>query len=276
MAAVEFTMLEPGIGMITLNRPDSLNAINAEWIEDFHRILDNLLHDHDVRVIVLTGAGSSFCAGFDLKSGETAYKGAANPVTAMLDMQERLATIIEKMIRARQPIIAAIKGAAAGGGFALTLGSDIRVSGRSASFHVANARIGLSAGESGISWLFPRLVGLSRCFEVLVTGRRFDAAEADRMGLLTRLVEDDETLESALEIARAIAENSSFGVRMTKDVIYASLSAPDLRTAAAIENRTQLLCGFTGDPQEAIQAFREKRKPRFADRVDPQASKESQ
>ncbi|MBA3054007.1 MAG: enoyl-CoA hydratase/isomerase family protein [Sphingomonadales bacterium] len=264
MAAVEFTVPEDGIGLITLNRPERYNAITAEWIADFHAILDRLVNDRSVRAVVLTGAGQGFCSGFDLKEShaELEASGGAS-VAAALDMQERLATIVEKMIRARQPIIAAVNGPAAGGGFAITLGSDIRVAARSASFHVANARIGLSAGECGMSWLFPRLVGLSRCFELLVTGRRFDAEEADRIGLLSRLVDDDALLETAFEIARMIAANAAFGVRMSKDVIYASLSAPDIRTASAIENRTQLLCGYTGDMAEAAAAFREGRAPRF-------------
>lgn len=264
MAAVEFSVAEPGIGIILLNRPHAMNAITLEWVEDFHAVLDALPNETAIRSVILTGAGADFCAGFDLKSGDQAYQeGAGNPVARALNFQERIATLVEKMIRSRQPIIAAIKGAVAGGGLAIALGSDIRVAGRSAHFHVANARIGLSAGDAGISWLFPRLVGLSRCFELLVTGRAFDAEEADRIGLLSRLVDDDQVLESALQIGRAISENSAFGVRMSKDVIYAALSAPDLRTASAIENRTQLLCGFTGDTQEAMTAFREKRKPNF-------------
>lgn len=264
MAAVEFTLAEDGVGIITLNRPERMNAINREWLECFHAILDDLHGRRDVRAVILTGAGRGFCGGFDLKEGhEFMADEGPGAVFANLDFQERLAAIPEKMIRARQPIIAAINGAAAGGGLAISLASDIRVAARSASFHVANARIGLSAGESGISWLFPRLVGLSRCFELLVTGRRFDAEEADRIGLLARLVDDADLMDSALSIARSIAANSPFGVRMSKEVIYASLSAPDLRTASAIENRTQLLCGQTGDVAEAMAAFRENRAPRF-------------
>jgi enoyl-CoA hydratase len=265
MAAVEFSTPEPGIRVITLNRPERMNAINREWIDDFHAILDALVNDRSVRAVVLTGAGKGFCSGFDLKaSHEFLEEPGGSVVAASLDFQERLASIPEKMLRARQPIIAAVNGPAAGGGFAVALASDIRVASRSASFHVANARIGLSAGECGMSWLFPRLVGLSRCFELLVTGRPFDAEEANRIGLLSRLVDDEALMESAMEIARSIATNSGFGVRMSKDVIYAALSAPDIRTASAIENRTQLLCGYTGDMDEAMLAFREKRAPRFS------------
>ena len=265
MAAVEFSVPEPGVGLITLNRPERMNAITWDWVEDFHRILDALADDRTVRAVVLTGAGRGFCAGFDLKA-EHSFMDAEGPaaVAAKLDAMERLTAIPEKMLRARQPIIAAVNGAAMGAGFALVLASDIRVASEAASFAVANARIGLSAGECGITWLFPRLVGLSRCFELLVTGRTFDAREADRIGLLSRLVEDEALMESAMEIARVIAANSGFAVRMSKDVIYAAMSAPDFRTASVLENRTQMLSGTTGDVQEAMNAFREKRPPRFS------------
>lgn len=264
MPAIDFTVDEAGVGLMTLNRPEVLNAINAEWVDDFHRILDAIRDDRAVRAVVITGAGRAFCGGFDLKASHDFNE--ATGTERMLKSwraQERLAMLTEKMIRSRQPIIGAIKGSAVGGGFAIALACDMRVAGRSARFQVANARIGLSAGECGMSWLFPRLVGLSRCFELLVTGRPFDAEEAERIGLLSRLVDDDDMLETAMEIARAIAANPGFGVAMSKDVIYANLSAPDIRTASAIENRTQLLCGTTGDFEEAARAFREKRPPQF-------------
>jgi enoyl-CoA hydratase len=264
MAAVEFSIMEAGIGLIRLNRPEVMNAINGEWIENFHAILDSVRDDRSVRVIIITGAGRGFCGGMDLKAEHDYSVGTqAERAVKSWETQERLALIVEKLTRLRQPVIAAVNGASAGGGFAIALASDIRVAARSASFHVANVRAGISAGECGISWLFPRLVGLSRCFELLVTGRRFDAEEADRIGLLARVVEDDQLMDSALEIARAIAANSRFAVMMSKDVIYANLSAPDIRTAAAIENRTQMVCGSTGDFNEAAAAFREKRKPVF-------------
>lgn len=260
MATVTFEIVEPRVGLITLNRPERMNAINAEWLADLHAIFDRLQDDRSVRAVIVTGAGRGFCAGYDLKDD---YDLAGAPASEQLDLQERIAAIAERLMRMRQPVIAAINGPCAGGGLALALAADLRVAARSANFHVANARIGLSAGESGISWLFPRLVGLSRCMEVLLTGRPFDAEEADRMGLLSRLVDDAALMETALGIARAIAANPPFAMRMSKDVIYANLSAPDLRTAAAIENRTQLLCGATGEMAETVRAFREKRAPRY-------------
>lgn len=264
MAAVEFTVPEDGIGLITLNRPERMNAIDGEWLADFHGILDRLHDDHAIRVVVLTGAGRGFCGGFDLKASQAFDEAAPEQALRVkLDWQELIASLPERMIRARQPIIAAVNGPAAGGGLAIALASDMRVAARSATFAAANARIGLSAGESGMTWLFPRLVGLSRCFELLLTGRAFDAAEADRIGLLSRLVEDGEALETAMDMARGIARMSGFAVRMSKDVIYANLSAPDIRTGSAIENRSQLLCGATGNVAEAAAAFIEKREPRF-------------
>lgn len=264
MAVIDFTVPEAGIGLITLNRPERMNAINAEWIGDFHAILDRLHGDASIKVVVLTGAGRGFCGGFDLKASHSYDEVPPDQrVPAGLNMQEWLSSLPERMIRARQPIIAAINGPAAGGGLAIALAADMRVAARNANFAAANSRLGISAGESGMSWLFPRLVGLSRCFELLLTGRMFDAEEADRIGLLTRLVDEGQALEAAMELARGIAQMSGFALRMSKDVIYANLSAPDIRTGSAIENRTQLICGSTGNMQEAAAAFREKRKPQF-------------
>ena len=260
MATVSFEVIEPRVGLITLNRPERMNAINAAWLTDLHAILDSLHDDRSIRAVIVTGAGKGFCAGFDLRD-EHGFDTAT--VGELLDWQERIAAVAQRLVQMRQPVIAAINGPTAGGGLALALAADIRVAARSANFHVANARIGLSAGESGISWLFPRLVGLSRCMEVLLTGRPFDAEEADRMGLLSRLVADEALMETALGIARAIAANPPFAMRMSKDVIYTNLSTPDLRTAAAIENRTQLLCGKTGEMDETVRAFREKRAPNY-------------
>ena len=164
----------------------------------------------------------------------------------------------------RQPIIAAVNGAAAGGGFAVALAADMRIASTSANFHIANARIGLSAGECGISWLFPRVVGLGRSFELMVTGRRFDAAEAKEIGLVSRVVPDDQLIETALKLAREIRANSPFGVWMSKDVIYRNLEVTSFRAAIAMEARTQLVCGHSGDAAEAIAAFAEKRPPRVS------------
>ncbi|WP_345790517.1 enoyl-CoA hydratase/isomerase family protein [Aromatoleum petrolei] len=253
-----------GIALMTLNRPERLNAITTEWIEDMHSALDVLASDSTVRVVVVTGAGRGFCAGYDLKHSEAVLKdGDLGQVWEGMLSQERLSAIVKRVHKLPQPVIAAVNGPAAGAGFALVLAADLRIAAASANFHVANARIGLAAGDCGISWLFPRLVGLARCYELMLTGRPFDASEAERIGLVSRVVPDEMLLDTTMELATAIAANSAFGVRMTKQVVASALEIASLDVAIDMENRTQVLCALTGDVDEAMHAFREKRPPRF-------------
>lgn len=264
MTTIQWEEPEAGIVLLRLNRPERLNAINDAWIDDFHRALERLEEDRRVRVVILTGAGRAFCAGADLKQeGPIVAETGAGRTYAGLRGQERLAGIVQRLCALPQPVIAAVNGAAAGGGFALTLAADVRIAADDAHFHVANARIGLSAGECGISWLFPRLVGLARSFELMLTGRRFDADEALRIGLLSQVVPAAELLSNAMEMARAIAANAALGVWMTKEVVYRNLEVSSLAAAVALENRTQVLCALSGDVDEAAQAFRDRRAPRF-------------
>ncbi|MGE0742499.1 MAG: enoyl-CoA hydratase/isomerase family protein [Hyphomonadaceae bacterium] len=226
MSSILLDVVEDGVAVLTLNRPERLNAIDDSWIDGMHAALDRLSADRSIRVVVLTGAGRGFCAGADLKrEGPVIHDEGAGQVRDGMRGQERLSSIFERMTRLRQPIVAAVNGPAADGGFALALAADVRLASTKANFHVANARIGLSAGECGISWIFPRLVGLSRCFELMLTGRPFDAAEAERIGLLSRVTEPDALIPEALKLARAIAANAAFGVAMTKEVVWANLGA---------------------------------------------------
>lgn len=249
-----------GIVLATINRPERMNAIDEGLIAALSALFDRLEADRAARVLILTGAGRAFCAGADLKSDFIATRGPEESLAAQL----RLARLVERMTALPQPVIAAINGAAAGGGFALTLAADIRVAARSASFAIANARLGLSGGECGISWLLPRTIGLAQAFELMLTGRRFDAGEAERIGYLNRLIEDDALIDTALEIARAIAANAPFGVRMTKDVVRRNLETGSMQSAIALEARTQLLCGQSSDFAEAVAAFLEKRPADFS------------
>lgn len=249
-----------GIVLATINRPERMNAIDDGLIAALSALFDRLEVDRTARVLVLTGAGRAFCAGADLKSDFVAARGPEDSLAA----QMRLARLVERMTALPQPVIAAINGAAAGGGFAFTLAADIRVAGRSASFAIANARLGLSGGECGVSWLLPRTIGLAQAFELMLTGRRFDAAEAERIGYLNRVVEDDALIEGAMEIASAIAANAPFGVQMTKEVVRRNLETGSLQSAMALEARTQLLCGQSGDFREAMAAFLEKRPADFS------------
>jgi enoyl-CoA hydratase len=260
MSTVLVTQPQPGVTQLTLNRPEKLNAMNAELIEALHAALDAIAADRACRAVVVTGAGRGFCAGLDL-SGYGTPTGAEGlgTVQAGFATQTQIAGLIPHLRSLPVPVIAAVNGPAAGGGLALALGSDIRIAGASARFNVAFVRVGLSGCDIGVSWLLPRLIGASRAWELMLTGRIIDAGEADHIGLVTRVVPDDELLESALETAGLIVANSPWGVRMTKEVAWSQLEVSSLQAGIDIENRTQILSSFTGDHREAVAAFFERR-----------------
>jgi enoyl-CoA hydratase len=255
---------KPGIKLITLNRPDSLNAMNHELVSAVHEALDDVDADNACRAVVLTGAGRAFCAGLDLKGAGPApgTDGLGRAQAGMLS-QQHIASLYTHMRRVRKPIIAAVNGPAAGGGLAFALASDIRVAASSAKFNVAFVRIGLSGCDVGVSYLLPRLIGASKAFELMLTGRFVLADEAERIGLVSRVVPDGEVVDAALGIADQIAANSPFGVWMTKEVMWANLEAGSMQAAIDLENRTQILTTFTEDMPEAMRAFLEKREPNF-------------
>jgi enoyl-CoA hydratase len=264
--AVLVEAIGDGITQITMNRPKRLNAMNHALIAGLYEALDTLADDRSCRVIVLTGAGRGFCAGLDLTEGATPPEARGlGRAQAGMTVQKMIAGLVPKMRSMPQPIIAAVNGAASGGGLALALASDVRIAAANARFNVAFVRIGLSGCDIGVSWLLPRLVGASRAFELLLTGRLIDAAEADRIGLVTRVVAEGDAVASARETAELIVGNSPFGVRMTKEVMWSQLEIGSLQAGIDLENRTQVLSSFTGDLAEAMQAFIEKRPPHFTD-----------
>lgn len=256
----------PGITKITLNRPERLNAMNYGLVAGLYDAFDEVAADTSCRVVVLTGAGHGFCAGLDLGEGAsppaTAGMGRAR---AGMTVQKLIAGLVPKMRSVPQPIVAAVNGAASGGGLALALASDVRIAAQRARFNVAFIKVGLSGCDIGVSWMLPRLIGASRAFELLLTGRLIDAAEADRIGLVTRVVPDDVVVDAAIETAALIASHSPFGVRMTKEVMWSQLEIGSLTAGIDLENRTQVLSSFTGDLSEAMAAFAEKRPPNFTD-----------
>src|SRR5712691_917514 len=198
--AVLIDHVRPGIVVLTLNRPQRLNAMNYDLVRGLYDALDELETDRSCRVIVLTGAGRGFCAGLDLTEG------ASPPTTVPLGRvqagmaaQKLIAGLVPKMRSVPQPVIAAVNGPAAGGGLALALASDIRIAAASARFNVAFVHIGLSGCDIGVSWLLPRLIGASRAFELMLTGRLIDAETAERYGLVSRVVPDGKVLDAALE-----------------------------------------------------------------------------
>jgi enoyl-CoA hydratase len=253
-----------GVTRLTLDRPERLNAMNAVLIGELHEALAGIARDRGCRVVVLTGAGRGFCAGLDLAGYGTAPDSEdLDRVGATFATQSDIAALVPQLRALPQPVIAAVNGPAAGGGFALALASDIRIAGAAARFNVAFVRLGLSGCDIGVSWLLPRLIGASRAWELMLTGRIIDAGEADRIGLVLRVVPDDELQSAALETAGLIAANAPWGIRMTKEVMWSQLEVGSLQAGIDLENRTQVLSSMTNDMQEAVAAFLQKRPPHF-------------
>jgi enoyl-CoA hydratase/carnithine racemase len=250
----------PQIVVARLNRPDRLNAITFEMFDEFAALQAEVEADADARVLVLTGTGRAFCAGLDLDLAEQL---PGMPAAQMLAGQDSWARSIAGFRHLTKPVIAAVNGAAAGAGMALALAADIRVASESARFNAAFVKIGLSGGDVGTSWALPRLVGLGRAYEILLTGRFVDAAEALRIGLVTDVVEEGMLLDRALETAALIVGNSPVGMALTKQVVQNNVDAPSLEAALALENRNQVLATRTTDMVEALAAFREGRTPTY-------------
>lgn len=248
---------------LTLNRPDSLNAISLQLAADLHAVFDRLYQDRSTYVVVMRGAGRAFCAGLDLKEAVTGAHRDQAPYAGGFDLQSHLADIYLKMRRCPQPIVSLVHGAACGGGFALVLAADIRIAGESARMSVATTRLGLSGCEMGMSYFLPRLVGSAVASELMLTGRFIDAARALRVGLVSEVAPDADLETAAQSYVDDMLMASPIGLRLTKDGINFAIDAPSLEAAMALENRNQLLSGRSSDAREAQRAFLEKRRPAY-------------
>jgi enoyl-CoA hydratase len=267
MANVEISHPADGVTQLTLNRPERLNTLNYELVSELHAALGAVDRDHDCRVVVITGAGRGFCAGLDLNGfGVVPGTEEFGRPQQGLAVQQYIATLVPRLRDTRQPVISAINGPCAGGGFAIALASDIRFCAESARFGSAFVRLGLSGCDIGVSWMLPRLIGASRAWELLLTGRVIDAAEADRLGLVTRVVPDAELLDTALQTAELIKGNSPFGTWMTKEVMWSNLEIGSLQAGIDLENRTQILSSVTEDSRAAMAAFFTKTTPDWKNR----------
>ena len=258
---------QPGVARITLNRPERLNALTYDLVSDLHQALDLVDSHHDTRAIIITGAGRGFCAGLDL-TGFGVMPGTEKFGRQQQGMavQQYIADLVHHMRDVRQPIIAAINGAAAGGGFAIACASDIRYCDTSAKFGTAFVRLGISGCDIGVSWMLPRLIGASRAWELMLTGRVITSDEADRIGLVTNVVPDEELIDTCLGVAAEIAGNSPFGVWMTKEVMWSNLEISSLRAGIDMENRTQILASGTEDSREAMASFLSKSQVEWKNR----------
>src|SRR5688500_10079627 len=252
-----------GIALVELNDPAKYNALTSGMVRDLTETFAALRVDRSVRVVVLAGRGKGFCAGANMTGGDEVPELARDrgPVGFIQVLQEQLADLVLAIHELPQPVIAAVHGAAVGGGLALALACDLRIASDDAYFAAHFIRVGLSSCDVGTSYMLPRIVGTTIAAELMLTGRRFPAEEAMRFGLLNRLVRRDDLLPTAQQLAADIAANSEYGVYMTKLGMWLNVDAPSMRHAIELENRTQVLGTFTGNMTEAGEAFREKRAP---------------
>nr|MDO8081020.1 enoyl-CoA hydratase-related protein [Candidatus Freyarchaeota archaeon] len=274
--AIKYKELEDGIAVVSLNRPEKLNAFTIQMIEELHDLFHKLEWDMDIRVLILTGEGRGFSAGTDLNEAATIYQPEVpenyrnlkymdipEVVKREYYAQKRTSQLVLRMREIPQPIICAIKGPAVGMAFSIALAADIRIAGESARFRNSVFLLGLSGVDVGNSYFLPRLIGLSRAAEIIYTARFVDAQEAERIGLVSRVVPDEKLMDEAIALARVLISKSPLGLRLTKSSINANINAPNLEAALAIENRAQVICMCTTDPREGITAFFEKRDPKY-------------
>lgn len=253
-----------GVVQLTLHRPGQLNALNRELFGALHAALDAVAVDSECRCVVLTGSGRAFCAGGDMDEFSRFLDATGSrDVSAFWDYQRHSADLVPKLRRLPQPVVVAVNGAAVGGGLSLTCASDIRVACDEAYFAAAGQRVGLSAADMGVGWLLPRLVGLARAQELMLTGRRFTAEEALEIGLLARVTGADELLTVALDIALRLAEGPAFATRVTKEALWSSLETVSMRAMMDLENRHQAMLVQGPEHREGVSAFLGGRLPDY-------------
>ena len=244
------------VATITLDRPEALNALTVPVKVALREALERLAVDRAVRAVILTGAGRAFCAGQDLAERE-------QPDAAPLDVElrERYNPIILALRAMGQPVIAAVNGVAAGAGASMAFACDLRIAAADARFVLAFGRLGL-VPDSGATWFRPRLVGQARAAELALVGDPISADEALRIGLVSRVVPNDELLPQARALADRIAAGAPMAVALTKGALERAASI-DLETALEGEAKLQGIAGASADHAEGLAAFREKRAPRF-------------
>jgi len=252
-----------GVATLTLNRPESLNSLNLELKVELRETLAKLAEDAAVRAIVLTGAGRAFCVGQDLKEHvELIDSGSTAPLSTV---REHYNPIVNGLAAMPKPVVAAVRGMAAGAGAGLAFLADFRIGGPKTGFLMAFANVGLAA-DTGSSWTLPRLVGHAKATELLMLAQPIDAAEAHRIGLLTTLVDDDEAvLGAAQELAAKLAAGPTVAYGQIKRELMAAATAT-LPELLEVEADAQQICGATGDHRDSVAAFVAKRQPTFQGR----------
>ena len=256
------------IGILTLDRPERLNAINHVMLRALRQFWDDRHRDYTCRVIIVTGVGRGFCAGLDLKADDEQdqWQPGVGPTANSYTFQEDIAEMVIKMRRAPQPIIAAVNGAATGGGLSIAVASDLRIGTEHARFACSFLNLGLSGCDVGSSYHLPKIVGAAHAADMIYSGRIVGAEEAKEMGLLTRIVQPEQLLPTALQIATSwVTKSSPMGLRLSKEVLNETITGVSMENALKLENRNQILASATADSAEAKAAFMEKRDPVWQD-----------
>ena len=237
---IEYEFKEEGIGILSLNRPRRYNSVSHQMMEELEAFWKERLYDLDTHVIILKGNGErGFCAGLDMK--ENVKMAPDMNTDQFYRFQARLARLNLAMRQAPQPIICAVHGAAAGLGFSFALASDVRVITRDARFSAAYINIGLGGADMACSYFLPRLMGAGRAYEFMLTGNFMSAEEAMALGLVSRIVERDKLMETALDLASTMNTKNPMGLRLTKEAINMNLDAGGLEQALNMEDRNQVL-----------------------------------
>lgn len=275
---IKISERKDGISILTFNRPERLNAINLQLTEDFLDYLKSLETNFDIRVLIIIGEGRAFCSGLDLKDFQSINKRkipeeyrkfkyllSDDKIKRSVIVQKLISQMLLQLRKIPQPVIAAIKGPAYGGGLAFAIAADIRIAGESAKFCNAFINIGVSGADCGSSYWLPRLIGFSRAAELMYTGRVINAKEADKIGLVSKVVSDEDLLVETLNMAKEILNKSPLGIRLTKDALNMNVDAPSLEAAIKLENRTQVVCSNSVDILEGISATLEKREAKYDD-----------
>jgi len=258
-------VLENGVAVVTLNRPEKRNALSDRLTPALRSVLLELEAHRDVRVVVITGAGKAFCSGGDVSGMSGSVRPPSSDLeTAIRTLQHRQETLTLRLFELAKPTIAALPGPAAGAGLSIALACDLRVAAESAFLSTAFANIGLS-GDYGGSWLLTQLVGTARAKELYYTARRVPAREALALGLVNELTADEALMIRVRELAATIAAGPPIALRYMKENLGRALQA-DFRSVLALEADRMVRCTHTEDHREAVRAFLEKRRPAFVGR----------
>ncbi|WP_197373816.1 enoyl-CoA hydratase/isomerase family protein [Mycolicibacterium baixiangningiae] len=237
----------PGVVVLQLNRPERLNALNSVMVGALAATLADVGTDTATRAVVLTGAGRGFCSGIDVRDFGDGMLEADAPALDRMRFQETMAALPRALRALPQPVVAAVNGPCVGAGLALCLAADIRICSTAASFGNAAILLGLSGAEMGMSYHLPRIVGTSVAADWMLTGRTVTAAEADRRGLVSELVDPEGLVDRAVELAALVAGLSPFGVQLTKRALQVNTDAASLDAALELENRNQVLSHATDE-----------------------------